>query len=502
MLQENAQRKRPSPARIAIIGGGFTGAAVALNIVSATRQFVEILIFEPRQKLGAGLAYDTDNPVHRINVPAIKMSVSSEDPLEFQNWLDARGIVQDDPAGVGPDGHYYARRQSFGDYVDDKIRPYITDGRVCHIRQRVTAVDQDKAGFQIETESGDRLHVDVTVIATSHPSPTAPEPLASFLFGNPAFIQDGSAPSALDGIEPGDSVLVVGNGLTASDIIASLLAKHHNGAITAISRRGLRSRGHSPLPFEPFGDFVTIPIQSAQHLLMRIRQTIQEAADINIGWQAVIDGVRAQGPQIWSSLPLLEKRRVIRHLRPYWDVHRFRIAPQVLQAIERAIESGQVNSFAASITSVSYFRGKICIGFRRGRTGELLCCEFDKVVIATGPSHRDIIDKQPYIAKLAREGMAALDATKLGLDVDQSSRLRGRGGVITDRLYVAGPLARGRWGELMGLPQVTQHARFVAGEILFVLGKEMPPPAWQVRDSNACRTNHAIFNPARRDAKR
>jgi uncharacterized NAD(P)/FAD-binding protein YdhS len=466
MLQTNVRGYQPLPVRIAILGGGFTGAAVALNIVEAASLPVEILIFEPRQKLGAGLAYDTENPVHRINVPATKMSISTDDPLEFQNWLDAHGIEQADPAGLGPDGHYYTHRAAFGDYVNDKIKPYLMDGRVRHVRKRVTAVEKGEAGFCIKTEGGDYYPVDVATIATSHPPPTAPEPLARFLFGNPAFIKDGSLPSALENIAPQDTVLVVGNGLTASDIIATLLARQHQGAITAISRRGLRSRGHSPVPHEPYGDFVAVRFRSASQLLARIRQVIRDAASVNIGWQAVIDAVRAQGQQIWSNLPLQEKRRILRHVRPYWDVHRFRIAPQVSQALEAAIDRGQLRSFAASVTSVSYFRDKICVGFRRSRETQPWSANFDKVVIATGPSHRDIIDKQPFLAKLAKEGLAVLDATQLGLDIDQYSRLKGRDGLPTDNLYVAGPLARGRWGELMGLPQVADHAAFVADQIL------------------------------------
>ena len=64
---------------VAIIGGGFTGAAVAWNMARSGRS-IDIVVFEPRSKLGAGLAYDTTNPVHRINVPASRMSISSNNP--------------------------------------------------------------------------------------------------------------------------------------------------------------------------------------------------------------------------------------------------------------------------------------------------------------------------------------------------------------------------------------------------------------------------------------
>jgi uncharacterized NAD(P)/FAD-binding protein YdhS len=41
-----------------------------------------------------------------------------------------------------------------------------------------------------------------------------------------------------------------------------------------------------------------------------------------------------------------------------------------------------------------------------------------------------------------------------------------RQGDANPHLYVAGPAARGRFGELMGLPQVAEHAESVARQLL------------------------------------
>jgi uncharacterized NAD(P)/FAD-binding protein YdhS len=78
---------------------------------------------------------------------------------------------------------------------------------------------------------------------------------------------------------------------------------------------------------------------------------------------------------------------------------------------------------------------------------------------------------------LAGSGYLELDPTGLGLACTRNSEAIGPAVGVTPSLLIAGPLARGTFGELMGLPQVTEHAAFVASVVAERLQATVLEPA-------------------------
>ncbi|MFK0163294.1 FAD/NAD(P)-binding protein [Rhizobium sp. NPDC090279] len=455
---------------IVIVGGGVSGTAVAFHLLQ--RQLLragQLFIFEPRERLGAGLAYDTQDPAHRINVPAAKMSLLPDDIEHFQRWLLEGNALADDGSAVAANGSLFPQRSVFGRYINSMIRPYLEDGQLIHLSQSVERIQRAGRRWRVTGATGKRVDADILVIATSHPSPLPPQVLQDVLGDHPRFVSDPTRRDALGAIRAEDRVLVVGNGLTSADVVASLELRGHKGRITAISRRGLRSRGHAAVKQELFGDFASQPSKTAVGLLRRVRAAIRDAEDDGRSWHAVIDQVRAQGRHVWRALPIEERRRLVRHLRPFWDVHRFRVAPQVEAVSERALASGRLEVLAASVAAVSVADDVIDCTLRLSRSERSVERQFDAVVVTTGPGHRGILQSQGWIDELSKAGHLAMDPARLGFSCDMQSRALAGDGTIVPSLFISGPLARGTFGELMGLPEVVEHAVLVAEQVAGVV---------------------------------
>lgn len=464
------------PRHIAIIGGGFSGAVVALNLLRMLPGAARITIIEPRAVLGAGLAYSAPDPTHRVNVSAIRLLVLPDRPGEFNEWVRASGVLDDDPDAVLADGRAFPRRAVFGRYLDMRLREAAAApgaAFLSHVQARAMRVEQHADGYEISTDDGDMIGAEVVVLAVSHPPPAVPGPVRC-LQGEAKFFADPWSADVGREVAADDRVLIIGTALSTADAVATLHAAGHAGQIVAVSRRGLVSRQRAVTQTETFGDFTTAPSRTALALLRQARATIREAERNWSCWESVIETLRAQGKEIWAALPVAERARFLRHVRPYWDVHRYQLAPQLGAVMAAAAAAGRLSTQAARIVQAECVGGRFRV-MLRARGGEAAREEwFDVVINCTGPDHSRVVQTNDALASLAEAGLVRADCHGLGLDTDMRARALGANGQPNPTLFVSGPLARAAFGELMGLPQVTTHAALVAAEVAEVVAALAP----------------------------
>ncbi len=447
---------------VVILGGGFAGAATAFHLArNGPPGAAEIVVVEPLPTIGPGLAYSTDDPVHRINVPATRMTLVADDPGHFAAWLAKVPVPAD---ATTARGDVYPAREVFGRYVASELAPFLASGAVRHLRCRAAAVSLADGGYRVELSSGEDIAADIVVLAMSHPAPALPRPIRA-LAGSARLVADPYDNARIAAIGAEERVLVVGTGLTAADVIASLAARGHRGHVVALSRHGLRSRGQDRQRLPSLADFAADPEVTARGLLLRIRAAVAADAAAGRDWHSALGTVRAQGREIWAALPQEERGRIVRHLRRFWDVHRYRVAPQIEAVLDAAIAAGRLEITAARLAAAREDGDGITVAYRLRADGQLRESRFDRVVVTTGPDHGAVLDTNPVLRSFAAAGLVRADPNGLGLLVADLFRAVDDHGRASSSLFVAGPLARGAVGELMGAPEVACHAEEVAEAI-------------------------------------
>lgn len=445
---------------VAIVGGGYAGTVLALHLARIL-DTGQIAMIEPRAELGSGLAYSATDDVHCINVTARQMGVSSEPRDCFADWLETRypelvggGRDKSDPART------FVQRRWFGHFVRDRLAETLAASRVTLVHHRTWATDARviEGGLELTLENGLKLRGRRTVVATSHGIPALPASIPAGLAETEAFVADPWHPDALNGIASNDDVLIVGTGLTMADMTGSLLARFHHGRIVAVSRHGLLSRSASAASLPTTLDFALWPSAPLSVHLRRLRREIGMIEQLGGSWRDIFTALRQQSGELWSKLAPEEKRRFLRHLKCFYDVHRYRMAPALAHRIEIARQAGQVEILAGNLRGIRRDQPGFIVDIRRRGASHHEHRRFDAIINCTGPRQDLSPDPTHFLGALIARGLAYPDPLGLGLIVDGDCRVHG----IARDLFALGPLTRGRFGDMIGAPEITIQAQHLA----------------------------------------
>jgi uncharacterized NAD(P)/FAD-binding protein YdhS len=376
-------------------------------------------------------------------VRAEGMSAWADEPDHFARYFEAEG----------GDARGFAQRRLFGRYLGELVDEAIATGCTRLVHASATSADWADGRWRIALNDGSAMDAHAVALAIGNQEPEA---LRAFESTKHRFIANPWGSDARAAVEElaasGGDALLVGTGLTMVDLVLSLDSAGHRGGIVALSRRGQIPRGHA--------EFVSAPAQADEvpHGRLGAMTRWLRKRSAMVGWRAAVDSLRPHSHALWQSLDPDQQRRFLRHARPWWDVHRHRIAPEVAATVARLIAEGRLQIMAGRILSARESAEGIEVEIRRRGAEASRRMSFAYAFNCTGPLHHIDRTRDPLLRSLLESHRARPDRFGLGLEVDEKSR-------AGERLWALGPLTKGRYWEIIAVPDIREQAARVAEDI-------------------------------------
>lgn len=446
---------------VAVVGSGFSGVAIAWQLLGRLPIGSTITMINGSGRFARGLAYGTHSADHLLNVPAARMSLDPAQPAHFVDWL------RRDDAAI--DGHEFVPRQRYGDYLQAALEQRAAACAGVALGQRVALVDDCRpvsGGWQLSFADSTAAKFDAVILAIGHLAPRHPHPALAGLAG---YVADPWAGGALQDLAPDAPVALIGSGLTMLDVLITLRARGHRGPVLALSRRGLLPQGHRRNEGPPRPWALDPAIASSQPLrrqLRLFRAELARAEAMGVDWRDVWAAFRAETPKAWQALDARGRGQFLRHLLPYWDVHRHRAAPQARAVLEAELANRRLRHAAGRVVSVHALDKQLQLGWRARGKASVETFAATCVVNCSGPSSAIDAGSSPLLWRLQQAGRLTPCPHGLGLLVDEGYRIRAASGEGQSGLYYLGPHLRAQRWEATAVPELREHAAALAAQLL------------------------------------
>jgi uncharacterized NAD(P)/FAD-binding protein YdhS len=156
-------------------------------------------------------------------------------------------------------------------------------------------------------------------------------------------------------------------------------------------------------------------------------------------------------------------------VRPYWEVHRHRIAPEIGDTITQLVDTGKATVHAGRLTACRELSDCVEVSWRERRTQAQQSLRVDRVINCTGPEADCRRINDPLIRSLLAQGLARPDQLSLGLDVDSTGALIDFSGSPSSFLYAIGPIRKGSLWESTAVPELRTQASQLAEHLVSTL---------------------------------
>ncbi|UHS64286.1 FAD/NAD(P)-binding protein [Agrobacterium vaccinii] len=443
---------------VAVVGSGFSAISLVTNLLERLPATASIAIVGDDSAFGRGTAYRTELHLHRLNVPAARMSAFADKPNDFLGWLAKRGHAVD--------GTTFASRNDYGLYLRDTLASLLRSqsqrARVDFVKAKAMSClscEKDRTIFRLsdgrELEAAN-VALCLGVGTASLPRLTSDADMALFrrVVRNPWRL------GWLSRVGTDDTIAILGSGLTMIDQVLSLRNKGHRGKIHVLSRRGLAPHPHSRTPVQAIEPALQDDRREISQILSDLRGQVREGA----AWRGVMEGLRHQTQPLWQSLSQEQRSRFLRHALAWWNIHRHRVAPQVHEVFDALVQDGTVTVHAGFVSKITRQGDENSLVYRKRGTSDEVSLVFDWLVNCTG-MERAGIGHSPLLQHMREQDMLEIDPLGLGVKVDDKSRVLSCNGSPRPGLFAVGALTAGQFWEITAVPDIRNQTRQVAEHI-------------------------------------
>jgi uncharacterized NAD(P)/FAD-binding protein YdhS/uncharacterized RmlC-like cupin family protein len=448
---------------IAIIGGGFSGTLLATHLLSSDFDVpTRVILIDRSPRFSRGFAYSTSNRFHLLNVPAQNMSAFPNDPNHFLNWAQKRD------QSITP--RAFVPRMFYGEYLETILHRANLDKKpnIKFIRLNDEAIDiedlKNNEG-QILLESGKKFKANKIILATGNYFPKNPKIQNEEFYSSDFYVKDPWSSKALQNLNDTADLLFIGTGLTMVDKAIELKAKGHKGTIYALSRHGLLPSTHK-LDLEPIEMSYFALIEKSKQsnfsivdILHDIKTKIRHL-DNPENWRQVIDKLRPHVQILWQSLTDRDKQRFLVRLRPLWDIHRHRMAPEISLMLQSMISESQLKIHAGKILEykINEETKKVEISYLDRVSKEVKIITVSRVLNCSGLEFDFCQIEDPLLNKLLNDGTIKPDSLSLGFEASPEGALIDKNSKTSEVLFTLGPALKGKLWETTAVPEIRNQA--------------------------------------------
>ena len=434
---------------VAIIGDGFAAAVLVTHLLRRGISSSAITVIGAGV-LGKGNAYSCNNPFFRLNVREDLPIIFADDPLHFSRWAQTH---INDPEARTKAGYFY-RRQDFGRYVSELVACEAKSGQIKQIKARVLGLSGSESSWSLELDSHSAVSAKQVIIATGNPPPVWPCAVSntSPVLSTSRLIENPWIGHGLDGIETQESIILLGGGLTALDVINSLVEHKHLGMIYIISPRSVLppAQANWQRKVQPQWPQNLTPARFVRFM----RNYLPSASTTSPEWQSAWEELRPNINTIWQQFSPSQKRSLFKRLGWLWNLYRFRASPQTICTYEKLRSKNQIQFVLGRAKEIRRSESKVKALLLNG-----IEVEGDRIINCTGVGY------DPLLNRLIKDQLAIRDPLGHAVAVDENFRVLNLSCKRWNSLWMIGPGTMGSLGDVIAASTIAKQAEQLAIQI-------------------------------------